>query len=123
MLNTFQAKIFRHGRDIPHRFIRRGVSFQGHVKEINSNGTIYAQHIPILDLRLPWLRTPRTDMLPLTLAFVELNSTSKEWLNSNLSDRKIWFKVLRVEDDGNILQTAIFQQKVKHFKVRINHKL
>lgn len=120
--SAFQSKVFHHGKDIPKRFIKRGVNFQGQVKEISTDGKIYVQHLPILDLRLPWLRTQRTDMLPLTLAFVELNSASRKWLECNLSNKEIWFKVLRVEDDGNILQSTVYQQKVQFIICKIQEE-
>ncbi|XP_052082274.1 protein C3orf33-like [Mytilus californianus] len=117
------GKFFRHGKDIPKRFISKGVHLQGCVKEIDLNGIVYVQHIPILDLRLPWLRTPRTELLPMTLAFVNLTPNSKKWLEQNLLDTHIWFKVLRWEKDNDQLQAALFHQKFLFWTTCINEKL
>lgn len=86
------------------------------MKEIDLDGIVYVQHIPILDLRLPWLKTPRTELLPMTLAYVDLTPNCKKWLEQNLLDTHIWFKVLRREKDKDQLQAALFHQKV--FKIK-----
>ncbi|XP_071145248.1 protein C3orf33 homolog [Mytilus edulis] len=114
---------FRHGKDIPKRFISKGVKLQGRVKEIDLDGIVYVQHIPILDLRLPWLKKPRTELLPMTLAFVDLTPNCKKWLEQNLLDTHIWFKVFRREKDKDQLQAALFYQKFLVWRTCINEKL
>lgn len=119
IFHLFQGTFFRHGKDIPKRFISKGVKLQGRVKEIDLDGIVYVQHIPILDLRLPWLKKPRTELLPMTLAFVDLTPNCKKWLEQNLLDTHIWFKVLRREKDQDQLQAALFHQKVFKIKVKV----
>lgn len=119
------GKFIKHSSEIPKRFITKGIHLQGTVKEIHSDGLIYVQHIPILNLRLPWQQSERRELLPMNLAFVDLTSDgSKDWLKNNLLQKHVWFQVLKVEKEHDMsLQSAVFKQKFLFWKTCINEQV
>lgn len=119
------GKFIKNVNEVPKRFITKGVHLQGNVKEIHSDGKIYVLHQPLLDLRLPWNRSPRRDYLPMTLAFVDLTDQSRVWLKENLLHKNVWIQVLKIEEENSYLpvgQAAIFQQKFVLWKTCVNEK-
>lgn len=59
--------MFQNVAEIPEEFIQKAVRLQGHVKSVRDDGALYVQHIPILELRVPFKK--RKDKGPTLLNF------------------------------------------------------
>ncbi|XP_055341728.1 uncharacterized protein LOC129590485 isoform X2 [Paramacrobiotus metropolitanus] len=98
---------FTDAKNIPPGFFMSNISLHGRVKNVDDNGILFVDHIPII--RTPW--SHRTDsQLRVRLAVVAHTPPSLKWLQTNLVGRPIFFQLLGTAGDGEILSRVKWQR-------------
>ncbi|XP_045161406.2 protein C3orf33 homolog isoform X2 [Mercenaria mercenaria] len=109
--SIYMTKVFTKVEDIPAQFIRKQVKLRGKVKEVNDEGILSIEHIPIWRLRVPFIRQNQTnECLPVHLACIDLSPEGRLWLSENTLHKVVWFHLLHRTGSHNDMGSHLYSK-------------
>ncbi|KAK3104966.1 hypothetical protein FSP39_014229, partial [Pinctada imbricata] len=96
-------KIITSVSSVPQEFITEGIKLQGHVKAVGSGGILYIRHIPLINLRR-WSRNSPEKAVPMSVAMVDMTPYGSKWLQDNVHQQHVWFRILAVDSGKSSTQ-------------------
>jgi len=86
---------------IPEKYVQHNYSLQGVIREVQQNGRLKVEHIPILELKaFSKYDIPKDQQyLELQLAGLDVGTEATEWLQSNTVGKEVWFHLLARQDN------------------------
>lgn len=114
--STFAWKTFRTISDIPSAMIAKNVRLQGTVEKVDSEGSLFVQHIPIIRIG------NRESRLPVKISCIDISDAGREWIVTNIHKKQIWFKMLAINSNNYIESVVTYKQRW-HRSICVNEHL
>lgn len=102
-----QCTKFTNASRVPKSFIRKNMELRGQLREINHDGTLQVEHLPVL--RMPWHRSDQC--LSLRLAYTNPTISGTYWMKLNHNNQPIRFTLFDRNVQRNEL-VALVRSKV-----------